>query len=143
MRPKTGVTVLGLVAVLATVGLEGSRALPLATSPVAATLRAHIPPASLGPAVCVLKGVGGHRRGPFGDRWSILSKRPGVSGNLVVEVPRVVFIRPQGKWLFVTTNTGRAPERWDSFYYHAGGKTAVAGATLRDRVLAECGAGVR
>jgi hypothetical protein len=128
MRPKTGVTVLGLVAVLATVGLEGSRALPLATSPVAATLRAHIPPASLG---------------PFGDRWSILSKRPGVSGNLVVEVPRVVFIRPQGKWLFVTTNTGRAPERWDSFYYLAGGKSAVAGATLRDRVLAECGAGVR
>jgi hypothetical protein len=60
------------------------------------------------------------------------------SGDLVVEIPPVVFIRADGRKLIVTTNTGERPKKLDIFYYIADGKASVAGAGMRHHVLAKC-----
>jgi hypothetical protein len=141
MKRRTGVVLLGLVAVLASAGFEGSRALPLVASPASVTLkvRTHVDP--LRPAVCPLRVVPDHqyRRAMVAPQLPSQARRPWISADLVVEVPPVVFIRESGKWLFVSTNTRRPPQRSDSFYLIADGKAVIASATLRNQVLAGCG----
>ncbi|HTW19236.1 MAG TPA: hypothetical protein VME70_03370 [Mycobacteriales bacterium] len=53
------------------------------------------------------------------------------AGNLVVAVPRAVFIRPRGQWLWITTNTGARPAADDQFWLIDDGHASPASAALR------------
>jgi hypothetical protein len=61
-------------------------------------------------------------------------------GNLIVDIPSVVFIRSRGRRWYVTTNTGKPPQETDSFYVVAHDKASLATATLTRLVLSECAA---
>jgi hypothetical protein len=78
------------------------------------------------------------RHGPTGQKRA--GGEPGTAepGNLTVAIPPVVLVRPQGRQLVVTTNTGEGPQSSDTFYIVAGGKAAPAGPAVRQEVLSAC-----
>jgi hypothetical protein len=142
---------LGSVAVLG-LGSAGSPSTPwsfvdstaaVATSPVGATAG----PSRAGE--CVLRSYRGAARssplqsaaGPAAVPRTEAAPAAGSddgSGNLTVVIPPVVFIRPHGHWLVVTTNTGEPPQPQDAFYFVAPGRGRLAGPGLRQRVLTRC-----
>jgi hypothetical protein len=60
------------------------------------------------------------------------------AGNVAVDVPPTVFIRAAGRWLVITTNTGRSPRPSDTFYAIANGHAALASAALQRYVESAC-----
>ena len=78
------------------------------------------------------------RPAPIGRRGAGGEHGVGRPGNLSVSIPPVVFVRPQGRRLVVTTNTGARPQPSDNFYVVAGGRAELAGPAVRDEVLSAC-----
>jgi hypothetical protein len=62
------------------------------------------------------------------------------AGNVVVAIPRTVFIHVIGQWLVVTTNTGAPPQPTDTFYAIANSHATIADESLRQRVELGCAA---
>ncbi len=103
-------------AALAGAGVEAATAAPIGTIPAAMSEAFGGTSPSHHGGVCILPAQlldPGHGYGPTGSATAAGYGQPG--GSLVVEVPRTVFIRVVGRWLFITTNTGAPPAPHDEF----------------------------
>ena len=96
-------------------------------------------PKGNGTCSLIVNATSPHGRPSLMDHRGI-GARPGAGGpsNLTVSIPPVVLIRPNGRRLVVTTNTGRRPQATDTFYVVAGGKAVLAGSAVRHEVLSNC-----
>jgi len=104
-------------AAIAGAGVEAATAAPIGTIPAAMSEAFGGTSPSHHRGVCILPAQfldPGHGYGPSGSATAMgTAGRP--AGNLVVEVPRTVFIRVVGRWLFITTNTGAPPAPQDEY----------------------------
>lgn len=140
MRVTSWLAVVGVVALLA-MGVRGATR-PTWTADTHPIAKAHgSAGTSSATPECVLKANDGYHlvlgTTNSGRRPSV---RPGSidSGNFAVKIPPVVFIVAYDGTLVVTTNTGHPPQRWDTYFYIAGGKATVANASTRNYVIAKC-----
>jgi hypothetical protein len=112
-----------------------------ATMAVSAALGLGVGSASAAPASapghCAFQADSPVRHG-VPHRSGHTSVGTGQGNNLVVAIPPVALIRIERGRVMVTTNTGQAPRSSDAFYVVAAGRATVAGAALRDSVLAGC-----
>jgi hypothetical protein len=63
----------------------------------------------------------------------------GTGGDIEASVPRAVFVRVVGRDLVVTTNSGAAPRRGDTYCYVRDGHSGLAVPRVADLVRASCG----
>ncbi len=140
MRLPSGISALGLVALLVAAGMSARPVAGAApsTASTAATLQAT---SSYVGVECVGTGAGGFRAFPHPPGTGAVRHRHRHAGlgNLAVAVPPMVFIRRHGEQLFVSTNTGEPPGAGDIFYYVGHGGYGVS-KSLRDRILRDCSA---
>jgi len=140
MRVILWFAVVGVVAMLA-LGARGSAGPAWAAGTHTIAKAQAAAGTSSGAAECVLKA---HDRNPpvlrrttSGGPASVQAGSVG-SGNFVVEIPPVVFIRADDGMLVVTTNTGEPPQKRDVYFYVADGKAAAAGVRMQHYVLSKC-----